>query len=332
MERQHQAATPAAWARSRAWALGPFLTLLAACAPKADPPPAAPNRDSRESIVAMARLEPSGRVVRAAVAEEGVVQSLLVAEGDQVKAGDPIAYLGSRAMRLEEVRSAELRVERGRLAPLQVEAQIARVRLSEAEAVQYNADVDRQKGLVEAGLVPGKQLDATRLLARRAEEQAAAARADLKHLECSVALNAKEAQNDLARARLLLARATVVSPVSGTILRILARPGERATGAIAQIGAVTEMAALAEVHANDVHLVKVGQRATFTSAALPGPVEGRVSLIGALVGKNNVFGEDPTAPDNARVVQVTVTLDDSSSAARFTNLEGQVKILLQSDR
>ncbi|MBK5254685.1 MAG: HlyD family efflux transporter periplasmic adaptor subunit [Vicinamibacteria bacterium] len=280
----------------------------------------------------MARLEPSGKVVRAAVAEDGVVQSLLVAEGDSVKAGDPIAYLASRALRLEDVRSAELRVERGRLGALQMDAQSARVRLSEAEAVQYNADVERQKGLVEAGLVPGKQLDATRLLARRAEEQASAARADLKYLEGSNALNAQDARNELVRARILLERTTVVAPVSGTVLRVLARPGERAPDGVAQIGAVSDMTALAEVHANDVHLVSVGQRATFTSAALPGPVEGRVSRIGALVGKNNVFGEDPTAPDNARVVQVTVTLDDSVSAARFTNLEGQVKILLQSDR
>lgn len=330
MKRQAQPVDRTAlWAQLTAWPIAGALLFFPACAPKPDAPPAPPKRDS---IVAMARLEPSGKVVRAAVAEEGVVQSLLVAEGDSVRAGDPIAYLASRAMRLEDVRSAELRVERGALGTLQVEAQIARVRLSEAEAVQYNADVERQKGLVEAGLVPGKQLDSTRLLARRAEEQAAAARADLKHLEGSIALNAREAQNELARARLLLARATVVSPVSGTVLRVLARPGERASGGIAQIGAVSEMTAIAEVHANDVRLVTVGQRATFTSAALPGPVEGRVSRIGALVGKNNVFGEDPTAPDNARVVQVTVTLDDSASAARFTNLEGQVKILLQSDR
>jgi HlyD family secretion protein len=78
--------------------------------------------------------------------------------------------------------------------------------------------------------------------------------------------------------------------------------------------------------------VKVGQRASFTSAALPGPVEGQVTNIGALISRNNVFGEDPAAPDNARVFQVTVRLDDSTNAARFTNLEGQIKILLRSGR
>jgi HlyD family secretion protein len=287
---------------------------------------------TRDSIVAMARLEPLGQVVRVAAGEEGVLQRLVVAEGDVVKKGDPIGYLASYPLRQQELRTATLKLERRGLSPLEIEAQAARVRLKEAEAAHYRAEVERQKGLVETGLMPGKELDATVLLASKADEEAKGARADLKHLEGSVTLSRDEAEAELARAKILLERAVILSPIDGEVLKLLARPGEKVTGPIVQMGATRAMTALAEVHANDVHLVQVNQRASFTSAALPGPVEGKVTHIGALIGRNNVFGEDPAAPDNARVFEVTVLLDDSTNAARFTNLEGQVRIFLKSGR
>jgi HlyD family secretion protein len=267
-----------------------------------------------------------------AAGEEGILERLVVSEGDAVKKGDPIGYLASYSLRQQEVRAAALKLERRTLSPLEIEAQASRVRLKEADAVHYRAEVVRQKGLVDSGLMPGKELDATELLAARAEEEVKVARADLKHLEGSVTLNLDDAQAELARAKILLERAVILSPIDGAVLKVLARPGEKVSGPIVQIGATGAMTALAEVHANDVHLVKLNQRASFTSAALPGPVEGKVTHIGAVVGRNRVFGEDPAAPDNARVFEVTVLLDDSSNAARFTNLEGQVRILLNSGR
>ena len=51
------------------------------------------------------------------------------------------------------------------------------------------------------------------------------------------------------------------------------------------------MHAVAEVHANDIRLVQPGQRATFTSPALPEPVAGRVESVGSMISKNDLFGE-----------------------------------------
>lgn len=305
------------------------LLVSSGCAEK---PSTAPPPQARDAIVAMARLEPLGRVVRVAAGEEGILERLVVTEGDQVKAGDPIGYLAAYPLRQQEVRTAALKVERRGLSPLEIEAQLARVHLKEAEAAHYRAEVERQKGLVETGLLPGKQLDATQLLAARAEEEAKGARADLRHLEGSATLSLDEARAELARAKILLERAVIVSPIDGAVLKLLVRPGEKVGGAVAEVGATSAMTALAEVHVNDIHLVKLDQRATFTSAALPQPVEGKVIRIGALIGRNHVFGEDPEAPDNARVFEVTVLLDDSTAAASFTNLEGQIRILLQSGR
>jgi len=254
----------------------------------------------------------------------------VVSEGMTVKAGEPIAYLAVHSVREEEVRAAALKLERSGLSALEVTAQEARLRLAEAEAAYYGAQAEREKALLESGLIGGRQLDSTSLQARRAEEAVSTTRAELDRLRRVAVLSRREAESELARARTLAERAVVRSPIDGVVLKVLARSGERVgVAAVAQVGATAEMTAVAEVHANDIRLVAAGQRASFVSAALPGPLAGRVDQVGALIARNDVFGEDPTAPANARVFQVIVRLDDSSVAGRFTNLEGQVRIQLQ---
>ena len=90
------------------------------------------------------------------------------------------------------------------------------------------------------------------------------------------------------------------------------------------------MGAGPEVHANEIRLVEVGQRATFTSPALPDPLEGTISSIGEMIFSNSVTGEDPTAPRGLRIVQVRVLLEKNELAERMTNLEGQLRIHLGS--
>jgi HlyD family secretion protein len=53
-----------------------------------------------------------------------------------------------------------------------------------------------------------------------------------------------------------------------------------------------------------------------------------VSRIGTLVGRQSVTADDPAANTDARVLLVTVALDDGSSAraARFVNLEVVARI------
>ena len=120
------------------------------------------------------------------------------------------------------------------------------------------------------------------------------------------------------------------APMAGRILKVLVRPGERSgTSSLVQMGETREMYAVAEVHATDIRQVEEGQRARFTSAALPDAIDGVVEQVGVIIYKNDVFGEDPRAPQGLRVFEVRVRLDESELAARFTNLEGQVRIFLE---
>ena len=75
--------------------------------------------------------------------------------------------------------------------------------------------------------------------------------------------------------------------------------------------------------------VGVGQRVSLVSPVLGTlPLTGTVSRVGTLVGRQNVTADDPAANTDARVLIVTVALDEASSkrAERYINLEVVARI------
>ena len=93
---------------------------------------------------------------------------------------------------------------------------------------------------------------------------------------------------------------------------------------ILEMGRVDRMYAIAEVYETDVGRLRVGQRATVSSPALPAALTGTIELIRPLVRKQDEIGTDPAARKDARIVEVDVLLDESDSAAGLTNLQVDV--------
>jgi HlyD family secretion protein len=134
-------------------------------------------------------------------------------------------------------------------------------------------------------------------------------------------------QAQLQHAKAELDLAVVRAPVSGRVLDVHARQGERVgPEGIAELAQTDAMYAEAEVYETDVLRVRVGQRATVSSAALPQPVAGTVDRIGLKIGKKDVLNVDPAAKTDARVVEVRIALDDPAQVAGLTNLEVDVTI------
>jgi HlyD family secretion protein len=134
-----------------------------------------------------------------------------------------------------------------------------------------------------------------------------------------------QAQTQRARAELDLA--VVRSPITGRVLEIHARQGERVgPEGIAELAQTDAMYAIAEVYETDVPRVRVGQRATVTSPALVKPVHGTVDRVGLKIGKKDVLNVDPAARTDARVVEVRILLDNPQEVAGLTNLEVDVAI------
>jgi len=134
-------------------------------------------------------------------------------------------------------------------------------------------------------------------------------------------------KSELREATAAFERAHVRAPISGRVITVHARQGERiGVDGVIELGRTDHMFAVAEVYETDIGRVKVGQRARVTSPALPHALTGSVDRVNLRVAIQDTLGTDPAARKDARVVEVEIRLDDSEVAAAYTNLQVEVEI------
>lgn len=318
--------------------------------PEIDLPPAVVETIMPSDVVGLARLMPRGDVITVAPpygTGDARIATLPVAEGDRVEAGQVLATLDNlpflESARLTAradvaVREAALDQTRAAVAASRDEAQAA-LDQARAAAVEAQSDYDRTLALSRRGVATAAALEVAE--ASRSQTALAVAKAEAT-LNRFVAGDA-DAQPDvivarrhldaaraaLARAEADLARARVHAPISGTILTVDARPGERppATG-ILTMGDTDRMMAEVEIYQDRISRVAVGQPVELVALAIGRSLTGRVSRIGLVVGRQGLLPDDIAANTDARVVEVEVELDPDSSrvAARYTNLEVVARI------
>jgi HlyD family secretion protein len=308
---------------------GLALGLLLACQrPEATAPPgvaaAAPATPTR--VAALGRLEPEGGVIRVSAPSTpeaisgAVVAELLVAQGDRVEAGQLLAVVDSAKVIAAAAREAQAEEELARRA--------ARAAESRAEASCARAEVaaresERRTALLSAAVVSAEESDVAAAEAAASAAECAAARDEARAAAAAVDLSRARS----ARLAVELERARVRAPYAGRVLEILADRGELlGPEGLLELGRVDRMYAVAEVFESDIGRVRVGQRATVTSAALPGPLAGTVEKIRPRVRKQDVVGTDPAARKDARIVEVEILLDDPAPAAALTHLQVDVII------
>jgi HlyD family secretion protein len=284
----------------------------------------------RESLVSLARLEPASGVVNVAAGASDVVRQVLVQDGSEVTESQVLVLLESYELRAAELDAARIELERADLGPLEIEAQKARIRAVQAELDYAKDEVSSQEGLSEKGFSAGKEFREAQLQVLRAEEQLNESNALLERRIANLDLARREAENRVQQAEARLEQTMIRSPLNGRVLRVRIREGERVDqNPVVSIAATQTMMAVAEVHANEIRLVRVGQRAVFSSPALPDALSGQVDSVGQMIFSNNVIGEDPTAPRGLRVVEVRVRLEPNELARKMTHLEGQLRIHLE---
>jgi HlyD family secretion protein len=195
--------------------------------------------------------------------------------------------------------------------------------------------VDAGKPVALLDTIAENQARVTRLRAELANAEADLARwAELFRLGTAATSSRDAAQLkvDVARAELGAAQAaldqdTVRAPVSGQILKVHARSGEKVgPEGIAEIAQNDRMYAVAEVYETDIGRVRVGQRAVIRSPTLEPELVGTVEVVGLKVGRLEALDPDPSARTDARIVEVRIKLDDSARAAGLTNLQVEVAI------
>ena len=285
--------------------------------------------------------------LREAQAQVKVAQSQL----RQVEAGAKSGEIRAQAQVVDR-QQVELQTE--------TTAQEATIALLKAELRNAELEDRRYQSLYNEGAVSASLRDAKQLTADTVRQQLNEARANLSRIRLSRQKQVSQAQatldqiaevrsvdvnvarSQVGRAQASVARvqaeldlAIVRSPQDGQVLRIHTRPGELVgTQGIISLGQTQRMVAVAEVYELDISRIREGQSATAISKnkAFPEVLRGKVVEVGLEINKQDVLNTDPAAQFDARVVEVKVLLDESSSrrVAGLTNLSVQVSLNVKS--
>lgn len=281
---------------------------------------------SEQPVSALGRLEPEHGITTLAAPSTpeailgGIMAEVHVKEGDEVIKGQLLASLDTAPVMEAIVNEARAKLQ---------------LSLREAEAARSNAE----EACVRANVAQREADRRARLHAQgvAGEEEADSARgeAEARMASCTsarTAVRASEANSELSRAHLArmqaeLQRSYIYSPIDGLVLDVKTKPGEfiNEEGAI-DLGNVKRMFAIAEVYETDIRRVRVGQRATISSAALDGNLDGTVEFIQLMVAKQDAIGTDPAARKDARIIEVGILLDEAEPVAKLTNLQVDVVI------
>ncbi|MDM8016236.1 MAG: efflux RND transporter periplasmic adaptor subunit [Rhizobium sp.] len=307
-------------------------------------------------VVSLGRLQPAGGIVSVALpqgAGDARIDRILVDDGDVVAKGDVLAVLDSLALYESALTSAESTLAIRRAALSQVKVQVeaaeaelrAQIRGAEASLASSERELARVTSLLGTGV-------STQATLEEAERAADTARADLDRLRASMTRyesGPDDQQVDIAvatadlvaaeaaveQARRDLDRGRVLAPQDGAIIEVSARAGERPPAdGLLRMGDTARIEAELEVFQTMVPRVAVGQSVSLVSGVLGDEqLTGTVSRIGTLVGRQSVTADDPAANTDARVLLVTVSLDEASSlrAASYVNLEVVARIAVASD-
>lgn len=351
--------TAASCCRGRRW-LWPVLLALAVLggwgalrwlpAATTSTPTTAP-RTLPTRVSALGRLAPEGEVIAIAPptptgAMAGArVEKLLVGVGDRVKAGQVVAQLDTYRSRLASVAEAEARVAvatakvaqaKAGAKPEEIKAQEAMIRRTLADLEAAQEEHERAQRLGGTGAFSREEITARRMKFEQCRAAVEQARAQLDALKAVRPVDVKTAEAELlqAEATLTVSRADldnteVRSPLTGRVLRIRARPGERVGDAgILDVGNTDAMQVVAEVYEEDVGKIQLGNAAKIRVPTLGVELTGEVVSKDLVVSRKNVFSNDPVADIDARVVEVRIRLSaaDGGRVSGLSNARAEVVI------
>ena len=226
----------------------------------------------------------------------GRVVELPVTEGEAVSAGDLLARIDPIQAR-SELQAAEAAIQafqaEAESGSEQVAAARADLELAQAEARESTINLERLETLFREDLVPASELDTARAVAESRTARVSSARAMVMRSESTSEAARRrvvQAQAQAARARDVLEKTSIESPISGVVSRLQVRQGEMVViGIQNQPGTVlmtvsdlSELNGEVKVAEADVLRVAVEQQATVRLEALPEVVfQGRVTEVGA---------------------------------------------------
>lgn len=235
------------------------------------------RRDLGATVQATGVVKPMvGSEVKVGARTPGKVIELPINVGQQVKEGEVIAKLEQDDL------IAKVKLQEAILAE------------AKAEMDRVSKDIEREKPLIEKGVVSHQQFDKT-----TSNFEMAAARHD-------------KAKAELSYARAMLSYATITAPIKGVVASVNTIQGETVTTGLnaptfIKIIDLDRLEVQAYVDENDIGKVKVGQESIFSVASHPGEdFKGTVTSI----------YPSATIQDNVVYYITTVSVDNSEGKLR----------------
>ncbi len=268
--------------------LGSLLSVMTVTA-YADSPGAG---NKKFGIGALGYIEPRSRVIRVShnAGPEGArVEQLFFQEADQVKSGEKLALLSDNSKKFAEVDAAKTRIKA-------LEAQLA----AERVALTFNEkEYRRYASLSQQSMTTVSHAENKHLAFKQSQ-------LNVKRLLAEI----ENAKSQLMIAEAELGNTIIVAPISGTVLKILVRPGERIhDGGLLEIADLTELDIVAEIYESDMPKIKVGQHAHINAVGFARQYKATVRELGFQVKKNDLNDTDPLADKDNRIVEVRLTLE-----------------------
>jgi HlyD family secretion protein len=299
-------------------------------------PARAEQKAASGSLVLLAspgRVEGHGETISLGAATDGVVQAVLVTEGKKVTKGTVLAVLGCDDLNAsidqaraeaESARQARIRLLRGhrgeeRKASAQ-KTTAAQAVLNQTQEHLKRMDTLYQKEEISRDLFEQAKRDyevaqANYQTSRNDQDLVESDPLPEEKLRADADVTAAEKNVSVATEK--LQKCTIRAPISGTVLRIMARVGESYSTLLPRplFSLVDDSIrrVRAEVDEQDVGKVKLGQRTIISADGFPGRrFDGRVTELAHVMGRKSVLSGDPAEKVDRDILEVIIELDQSA--------------------
>lgn len=303
-----------------------------------------------ENIGALGRIHPSGGIVYLAGPPGVTIERIFVTPGQPVAESAPLVLFASRELLDLEVAIAEhnlanvetttanaIETQKIKLKTLEASSANA-IALQEIKVKAAREDFDFASKALSRMLDAGSEsysiqqkeekehmiessrinLDMTKRELERltfsSRKDLELAKLELNHMEINRKIKLVQSKKQLDLSKATQKQAMLTAPVSGTILEVLQKKGEKSSGTLIHMADLSQMVVIAEVFQGDLLRMAPGMKATIQSKSLPKALTGRVKAVSRII------------EERSKAANVTITLDDPETAAKLINLEVDVSI------
>jgi RND family efflux transporter MFP subunit len=244
------------------------------------------------AAIANGKADVEGGIIQVAARRQGIVRDVLVQEGEDVVAGQPLAKQEDDDARLAaDTASANLASARAQIAVYQVQLRTGQ------------REYKRLQNLSASNFVAGQRLDA-------AQDQISSANANIQAQQAAIQV----ASAQLAQSRYNQELTVIRAPANGRIARRYANPGAGASTLnvtpMFDLEPQTSRIVRAEIVEADIPNVTIGQEVEIQPEGDPTKTYiGKVLRRAAVFGARKLASDDPNQRSDERVVEVVVSAD-----------------------